>query len=135
MSGCAFEIPYDAPSLNAQLRRHYASGSRARRIVRLAASASTRAALGLAIHGLGRELGVRVTLTRLGLRKLDSDNLQGAMKVVRDGVADGLGTADNAPWIEWVYGQERVTLKRHTGVRVLLELRSLDREAYRGSYW
>lgn len=48
-----------------------------------------------------------VTLTRVGARKLDGDNLQGAMKAVRDGVADCLGVPDNDPRIEWRYGQAK----------------------------
>jgi len=48
-----------------------------------------------------------VTLTRVGVRKLDGDNLQGAMKAVRDGVADRLGVPDNDPRIEWRYAQAK----------------------------
>ena len=48
-----------------------------------------------------------VSLVRVGVRALDSDNLQGAMKAVRDGVADRLGVPDNDPRIEWRYGQAK----------------------------
>lgn len=61
-----------------------------------------------------------VTLTRLSFGKLDTDNLQGATKGVRDGVADALGVADNHPDIEWRYAQEKC--KRGAfGVRVQIE--------------
>ena len=46
-----------------------------------------------------------VTLTRIAPRKLDSDNLAGALKAVRDGVADALGMDDGDPCIEWRYAQ------------------------------
>lgn len=48
-----------------------------------------------------------VTLTRVGVRVLDSDNLQGALKATRDGIADRLGVSDNDPRIEWRYGQAK----------------------------
>lgn len=48
-----------------------------------------------------------VVLTRLSAGTLDDDNLRGALKAVRDGVADKLGVADNDPRVEWRYGQAR----------------------------
>lgn len=48
-----------------------------------------------------------VTMTRLSPGVLDSDNLQGALKAVRDGVADAFGMADNDPRIQWRYAQEK----------------------------
>lgn len=53
------------------------------------------------------QLPAIVTLTRLSPGVLDSDNLQGALKAVRDGVADAFGMADNDPRIEWRYAQEK----------------------------
>ena len=50
-----------------------------------------------------------VTMIRVGVRSLDSDNLQGALKATRDGVADRLGVPDNDPRIEWRYGQAKGT--------------------------
>lgn len=52
-------------------------------------------------------LPVTVTLTRVGPRALDGDNLQGAMKGVRDGVADALGLDDGSEDVQWLYIQER----------------------------
>lgn len=49
---------------------------------------------------------VIVTLTRIAPRKLDDDNLRGALKAVRDGIADRLGVPDNDPRIEWRYWQQ-----------------------------
>lgn len=47
-----------------------------------------------------------VTLVRLGPQALDDDNLRGAFKAIRDGLADRLGVKDNDPRITWRYGQE-----------------------------
>ncbi len=47
-----------------------------------------------------------ITITRIGLRKMDSDNLATSAKYVRDGVADALGIDDGDSRIEWVYKQE-----------------------------
>lgn len=50
---------------------------------------------------------VVVRLTRVGRRKLDSDNLQGALKHVRDGVADWLGIDDGRDdLVTWEYAQQ-----------------------------
>jgi hypothetical protein len=48
-----------------------------------------------------------VTLTRLSAGTLDDDNLQGAAKAIRDGIADAIGVADNDPAIEWRYAQAK----------------------------
>jgi hypothetical protein len=52
-------------------------------------------------------LPVRVTLTRLSAGTLDSDNLQGAFKGVRDAIATSYSIPDNDPRIEWAYAQEK----------------------------
>lgn len=62
------------------------------------------------------EKHVNVTLTRLGPRKLDDDNLQGALKHVRDGVADYFGRDDGSDFYSWSYAQER----GNYGVRIEL---------------
>jgi hypothetical protein len=62
-----------------------------------------------------------VTLTRIAPRALDDDNLRGALKAARDGVADALGIRDNDPRVTWSYGQERGSA-RHYAVRI--EVRS-----------
>jgi hypothetical protein len=65
------------------------------------------AALALALRPLGvPRLPVVVTLTRIGPRLLDGDNLQGALKTVRDGIATWLGHDDAHPEIDWRYRQE-----------------------------
>lgn len=53
--------------------------------------------------------GVVITLTRCSPRLLDGDNLQAALKHIRDGVCDGLHVKnDSDPRIKWSYGQEQV---------------------------
>lgn len=48
-----------------------------------------------------------VTMTRLAQATLDTDNLPGAMKSIRDGLADRIGINDNNPLVTWVCAQER----------------------------
>lgn len=61
-----------------------------------------------------------VTLTRIAPRALDDDNLRGALKAVRDGVADKLGTDDRDPRIEWRYAQARGKAREYA-VRIDLQ--------------
>lgn len=71
-------------------------------------------------HAERPELPVRVTMTRLSAGTLDDDNLQGACKAIRDGIADAYGVADNDPRIRWEYDQERCK-RGEFGVLVELE--------------
>lgn len=57
--------------------------------------------------------GITVRLERVAPRGLDGDNLQGALKSVRDGVADALGINDNNPRVTWLYGQRRGAAKQY----------------------
>lgn len=52
-------------------------------------------------------LPVVVRLIRIAPRELDTDNLAGGFKAVRDGIADWLGIDDNDPRVGWTYAQER----------------------------
>jgi hypothetical protein len=53
-------------------------------------------------------LPVVVTLTRIGVRDLDTDNLAGGFKSVRDEVAAWLGCGDSTrDPVTWVYQQQR----------------------------
>jgi hypothetical protein len=49
---------------------------------------------------------VVVTITRIGPRKLDSDNLASACKYVRDAVAIAVGEDDGSDLYTWVYKQQ-----------------------------
>ena len=48
-----------------------------------------------------------INLTRISPGTLDGDNLQGALKAVRDAVAIRLGMDDASPMLTWHYAQER----------------------------
>lgn len=51
------------------------------------------------------ELPATVRLTRLSRGRLDDDNLRGALKAVRDGIADAFGVPDNDPRLRFEYDQ------------------------------
>lgn len=51
------------------------------------------------------KLPLVVTITRLGPRKLDDDNLQSACKYIRDEIARAVGVDDGSPQYTWLYGQ------------------------------
>lgn len=76
---------------------HWATLSRRRKRERFVAAAMCPAA----------PLPARVRLTRVSAGTLDDDNLRGALKGVRDGVADRLGVKDNDPRVTWEYGQAK----------------------------
>lgn len=63
----------------------------------------------LAVRAAGwRELDearYTVVIVRMGRREMNSDNVWGALKHVRDGIADGLGTNDEDPRINWICDQ------------------------------
>jgi hypothetical protein len=61
-----------------------------------------------------------VTITRIGPKELDGDNLQSSCKAVRDGIADRLGVDDRDPRVTWLYAQEKARPKRYA-VRVRIE--------------
>ena len=59
------------------------------------------------------DLPAVVTLTRIGPRKLDSDNLAGAFKAVRDGIADAFGVDDGDDRYTWRYEQRKGAPKEY----------------------
>ncbi len=89
-------------------RKHHFARYRAAKAERKAAYLCTRAV----------SLPCVVTLTRISPGTLDGDNLQGALKGVRDGVADRLGVDDRDARVRWVYAQER---GKEFGVRIVIE--------------
>jgi hypothetical protein len=58
-----------------------------------------------------------VSLTRIAPRALDDDNLRGALKACRDGIADWLGVDDRDPRVSWEYEQRKGAAKTY-GVEV-----------------
>jgi hypothetical protein len=59
----------------------------------------------------------KITLTRIGMRSMDSDNLASSQKGVRDGIAAALRIDDGDDRLTWVYGQEKGK-RNECGVRV-----------------
>lgn len=73
-------------------------------------------------------MGCTVTMTRISVGTVDSDNLHGCLKAVRDTVAcwllDGaIGAMDSDPRITWQYGQEKGKRGVHA-VRIEIEPRA-----------
>lgn len=54
-----------------------------------------------------------VTLTRIAPRQMDSDNLAGAFKAVRDHLADVIGVDDGSDKVSWHYRQRKGQPKEH----------------------
>jgi hypothetical protein len=94
----SFTIPIRAPS-TPNLREHWAARAKRAKAQKLAARAQCPP------YSLSPLLVV--TLTRVAPRELDSDNLQGALKSVRDGIATWLRIDDASPLVEWEYAQEK----------------------------
>lgn len=113
------EIPIPLPGLKlvslANQREHWRARSKRAKGHRSAALLLTRAALR---HEAIR-FPVTVTITRIAPRVLDDDNLAGAAKSVRDGVADALGVDDRDPRVKWAVAQRRGK-PREYGAEVVL---------------
>lgn len=86
-------------------------------------SADQRGTVKISLHALlGRPPAppLVVTITRIGKKSLDGDNLQGSAKASRDGVADYLGIDDGSDAVTWLYAQEpgpyavRIAIERRT---------------------
>jgi len=99
----------------ANLREHWAKKSRRakgqREIARMILGQPQYAALR---KHTGR---FEITITRIGARSLDPDNLANSSKHVQDGIADALGIDDGSSRIMWTYAQEKGKPKEHA-VRV-----------------
>lgn len=93
----AFVVPVRAPS-TANLREHFMA--RARRTAR------QKSAARLCCPAWTRGALLHIRLTRVGPRRLDTDNLASSLKAVRDGVASWLRVDDGSPLVEWDYAQE-----------------------------
>jgi len=70
-----------------------------------------------------------ITLTRIAPRMLDSDNAVGALKHVRDGIADATSIDDGDPAHRWVYGDQQKRPKREGDPSVLIRIAATDQEA------
>jgi hypothetical protein len=97
-----FNIPIKTIS-EANSRDHWAIKAKRAKSQRL----SARIAITLHIQGIKWNAEyTKVILTRIGKRKLDSDNLARSMKAIRDGIADVTGIDDGDERITWEYKQE-----------------------------
>ena len=96
MTTLAIDIPIRTVS-EANRREHWAAKAKRVRSQRKAAKIITRSAIA--------EPMITITLTRVGPRKLDTDNLAGALKAVQDGIADAIGIDDGSELIRWQYRQ------------------------------
>lgn len=85
-------------------REHWSKRAKRAKFQRLVARSEVLSWFDVGMLAMG---SVHVFLTRIAPRSLDGDNLQGALKNVRDGVADALGVNDNDPRVSWIYGQRR----------------------------
>ena len=94
-------IPIKSVSV-ANLRMHWAVKAKLAKAHRTAA----RAAMGR-VAPIAPSAPLTVVLTRLGPRTLDGDNLQSALKAVRDGIADWLGVDDGHAGLDWQYRQRK----------------------------
>jgi hypothetical protein len=106
-------------------REHWATKAKRVRAQRLAAALTAQAIL-------LQPLPVVVTLVRVAPRMLDDDNLRGALKAVRDGVADAFKVDDRDRRITWRYGQRRGTARMYgveIGVRPAIALVATGTEA------
>lgn len=84
-------------------------------------TASNRTVVALALRPHVRAMGlpVVVELTRLSSGTLDDDNLRGALKAVRDGVADALGLRDDSDEKRVSFDYRQRLVKRGTyGVEI-----------------
>lgn len=61
-----------------------------------------------------------VRLTRVGPKALDSDNLAGAFKHVRDAIAAMIGVDDGSPLIRFEYAQEAIG-RRDYAIRIEIQ--------------
>ena len=102
----AFEYPIPVKTVSeTNMREHWSQRHKRRKHQRTFARATTWEILRQ--RGVTVSLPVTITLTRVGGRQMDSDNLGSSAKGVRDGIADALGVDDGSSEITWVYAQRR----------------------------
>ena len=112
------EIPLRTVS-ESNTRGHWSARAKRSKNARGLAQIVLRSALG--VRPIDLPLTVRIT--RISPRGLDDDNLRGALKAVRDGIADYLAIDDRSPLVTWDYAQERGPKRTHL-VRIEIAPRS-----------
>lgn len=101
-------------------REHWAAKARRAKSQRTCAAALVRGEALASAQDIRHAAQIEVRLTRIAPRELDSDNLAGAMKHIRDGIADALGMDDRDPRVAWMYSQRRGAPKEYM-VEVTIE--------------
>ncbi len=100
-----FTLPMKLESLANKREHHFAKSRRAKEQRGLGKDA-TKNSLTEAFKN--EDFPYHITITRIGKRKLDSDNLAISAKNLRDGIADGLQIDDgNDCHATWHYEQEK----------------------------
>lgn len=102
-----FHIPIKLPSL-ANARMHW------KKMAALKQKQREATAVMLHVSGPIPALPLIVTITRIGPRVLDDDNLASSCKYVRDQIATAIGVDDGSPLYTWRYKQRA----GHYGVEV-----------------
>ena len=91
-------------SLNSMLACRSLGASRAR-VARAARERWIAGSVCRSKFGLAPPAPLTITITRIGPRRLDSDNLAASAKHVRDGIADWLEIDDGDERLTWNYAQ------------------------------
>ena len=94
-------------SFEMTLKASHTLNSRSHWRVRASKRGSERKAVALLLPKHKVQPVLVVTLTRVGPRAMDDDNVQGALKAVRDEVAKQLRIDDGSPLIRWRYEQAK----------------------------
>ncbi len=100
---CTFVLPMKlvCSTNSRECWREIATRKKAQRRIAELATSTTSARF---MASLGKVL---VTITRIGKRRMDDDNLQTSAKYVRDGIADAMNLDDgDQNRVEWKYAQE-----------------------------
>jgi hypothetical protein len=101
----------------ANLREHWAIKQRRK----IQQQQDTYLAMTAALRNRKLQLPCVITLTRVGARMLDPDNLANSFKAVQDAVAKRLGVDDgDQSKVRWVYAQ-RATGRHEYGLEVKIE--------------
>lgn len=98
-----FHIPIRLPSL-ANSRLHWTKMKSVKKDQKLATYLCIKNALNRGARFPHPPL--LVTITRVGPKKMDDDNVAAACKYVRDEIADAIGLDDGSDQYTWVYKQE-----------------------------
>jgi hypothetical protein len=115
-------ISFDAPIKTvseANKREHWTVRSRRRKAQQQEADVMLLNAL----QGRKVKLPCLVKLTRVGPKLLDSDNLAGAFKAIRDALARRIGVDDGDPRITFQYEQRAVGRREYN---VIVEIKSVE---------